>query len=212
MSNAICIILFSLLLKNVHTLTSLSISNGLCDERREYSRVTVKKQNHSWKGFLYICRDCKTPSRDGVLVEVFSAARGLDSFNIENEQLAYAFPNHGHSVSSGNDYINEDIIPGAILIMDAGGGVSIIEKVKQAQRQRASGVIIIEGETDKTEEEIRILSNHLFDTTDHWAFWDRIKIPCILIRENMRSKFLSHVMHLEETNVEGLEAIHHIFL
>jgi hypothetical protein len=210
MSNAISVISFSLLLKSIHILTSFCISTGLDDESRGHSRVTVTKNYHSWKGFLYICHGCKTPSRDGVLVEVFTAARGIDSFNIENERLAYAFPNHGHSDSSGSDYFNEEIIPDAILIMDAGGGVSIIEKARQAQRQKASGVIIIDSETDKVEEEIRILSNHLFDTTDHWAFWDTIKIPCILIRENMSAKFLSHAMNLEETKIEGLNRIHHV--
>ena len=190
----------SLLLQHVHILTSQSAEN------KKYSRLSVVKRQHDWNGFLFLCQDCENPSRQGVIVEVFAAARGMVSYKIENARLVYAIPNHGNSgVSSRSEFLNESLIPGAVVVMDKSKGVSIVEKASQVQRYKAAGIIVIENESD---DEIRILSNHLFDTTDHWAFWDAIKIPCILIRANMSAKFLAHVTNLEETSIEGLNRIH----
>ena len=163
-------------------------------ENRISSRLSVVKREHDWKGFLYICRECENPSRQGVIVEVFAAARGVLSFNIENARLVFAIPNHGHSDVSRSEFLNESLISGAIVVMDKGVGVSIVERASQAQRHKAAGIIVMENES---EDEIRILSNHRFDTNDHWASWEKILIPCILIRENMKAKLLSHTMALE---------------
>ena len=164
------------------------------------SRFSVVKRQHDWKGFIYLCRECENPSKEGVIVEAFAAARGVVSYKIDNARLLFAIPNYGHFDLFRSDFLNESLIPDAIVVMNISAGVSIIEKARQVQRQKAAGLIVIESESG---EQIRILSHHRFDTDDHWALWDKVQIPCILIRGNMKAKFFSHVNTFEEEEIKG---------
>ena len=173
---------------------------------------------------IYFCRGgCVSPKQGGSHVDSLVAARGPSGPFSATGFLRYAVPNHGVSHGSttagggggGNGdgdsvrpfplLVNADEMRNSVAILHRGGGVSIVDKVLQAQEAGAVAAVVIDDGRCVGEEFLYCgraagTAHRGFGTSDHWSLWARVSIPCVLVTEAGGAR-LRDAMRLERVDL-----------
>lgn len=154
------------------------------------------------------CVDCPNPRAALGYVVAMSTRYGMVDFDVTAE-LVYGVPNHGE----GRKLLNRVEVEDRVVFLERGGGVSIIDKVRKAQKAGAVGVVVADdGQCDEGFVFCGTQAGSIYDggfaAHENPAEWANVNLPVLLISsaagEEMRQRMI-----LEERVIPNM-GVHNI--
>jgi len=152
---------------------------------------------------LTYCTLCRDPRRQGSHVDVWESHFRPPRYAVVGE-LVYAVPNDGSS-----ELLNVGALRGNVALLDRGGSVPIVYKVRRAQAAGAKAVVIVDDGDCDASFDCRIMGKRAagrgFSARDREELWSSVKIPAVVALQS-HGAGLKAMMNLEVMHLQGLGA------